>query len=148
MPEDTALGPLDFIVLEFPEGAATAPVAAALGGVLDRGIVRLFDIAAVRKDADGTVSHVDLAEGAPGLNAFAAFAGAQSGLFDDSDVDQAGEVLEPGMFGLVVAFENTWASGFVSAAHAAGGRVVASERIPAQTLLDALDALDLAEADA
>lgn len=142
MSDDTALGPLDFILVEFPDGASTAPVAAALAAVLDRGIVRLFDIAAVRKEADGTVTRLGPADGASDLGAFAALAGAESGLFDSSDVAQAGEVLEPGTSGLMLAFENTWAGGFVAAAHAAGGRVVASERIPAQVLLDALDLVE------
>lgn len=140
MSDDTALGPLDFILIEFPDDASTAPVAAALADILDRGIVRLFDVAAVRKDRDERVMRVDLAAGAPGLDAFAAFAGAQSGLFDADDIDEAGAALWPGMVGLMLAFENTWAGDFVTAAHAAGGQVIASERIPAQALLDALDA--------
>lgn len=146
MPDDTALGPVDYILLEFPDGAPISPVAAALASLLDRGIVRLFDIAAIHKDTDSNLTHVDLAQGAPGLDAFAAFAGAQSGLFDSSDVDLAGEVLDAGMSGLMLAFENSWAGEFVTAAHTAGGRVVASDRIQAQTLLDALDALEALEA--
>lgn len=142
MSDDTALGPLDFIVIEFPEGASTAPVAAALADVLDRGIVRLFDVAAVRKDTAEVVSRIELSEDAPELSAFAAFAGAQSGLFDSSDVEEAGAILDPGMCGLLLAFENSWASAFVTAAFAAGGQVVASERIPAQALLDALDVVE------
>lgn len=141
MTDDRALGPLDFILIEFPDTASTAPVAAELAAILDRGIVRLFDIAAVRRENDA-VRRVDLASGGPSLDAFAALAGAQSGLFDDSDIMQAGEVLESGMSGLMLAFENTWASGFVAAAHAAGGRVVAADRIPAQALLDALDVVE------
>lgn len=142
MPVDTALGPLDYILLEFPEGASTSPVAAALAALLDLGIIRLFDIAAIRKDGDSQVQPVDLAEGAPALDAFAPFAGARSGLLNSSDIALAGEALDPGMSGLMLVFENSWAGGFVTAAHNAGGRVVASDRIPAQTLLDVLDAVE------
>lgn len=141
MSDDTALGPLDFVLIEFPDGVSTTPVATALTEVLDRGIVRLFDIAAVRRMGEAT-TRVDLARGTHGLDGFAAFAGAESGLFDASDIDLAGEALEPGTTGLMLAFENTWAGGFVAAAHAAGGRVVAADRIPAQALLDALDEIE------
>ena len=146
MSDDTALGPLDFILIEFPEDASTAPVAAALGDVLDRGIVRLFDVAAVHKAADGSPVRIALADGAPGLAPFAGFAGAESGLFGPDDIEQVAEALEPRTSGLMLAFENSWAGAFVTAAHTAGGRVVASERIPAQALLDVLDLVEAADA--
>ena len=73
---------------------------------------------------------------------FAAFAGATSGLLDDDDIAEAASVLEPGTSAVLLVYENAWASPFVTAAHAAGGRLVASERIPAQTLLDVLDAVE------
>ncbi|NYF99273.1 DUF6325 family protein [Janibacter cremeus] len=142
MTHGTALGPLDFFLIEFPEHATTSPVATELAAVLDRGLIRLFDVAAVRKDDTGRATRVGVSDAAPGLDGFEAFAGAESGLFDSSDLDQAGEALEPGMTGLLIAIENTWASGFVAAVDAAGGRVAASERIPAQLLLDALDAAE------
>ncbi len=139
MTHETALGPLDFVLVEFPQNADMAPVAAELAAVLDRGIVRLFDVAAVFKDDTGMVSRVDIDDEGSVVTGFEAFAGAASGLFDVSDLDQAGEVLEPGMFGLLIAVENTWAGGMVAALAEAQGRVVASERIPAQALLDALE---------
>lgn len=145
MTNDAAPGPLDVLLVEFPAHAVTEPVAAELAAVLDSGVVRLFDIAAVCKDDSGRTTRVDVGDGAPGLGGFEAFAGAASGLFDDSDVDQAGEVLEPGTSGLLIAIENTWASGVVGAVARAEGQVVASERIPAQELLDALDATELAD---
>ncbi|MGB3187666.1 MAG: DUF6325 family protein [Ornithinimicrobium sp.] len=145
MTHETALGPLDFVLVEFPQNAEMTPVAAELAAVLDRGIVRLFDVAAVLKDDTGSVSRVELDDEGSGLSGFEAFAGAASGLFDESDLYKAGEILEQGMFGLLIAVENTWAGGMVTALAEAEGRVVASERIPAQELLDALDALDASE---
>ncbi|WP_338748134.1 DUF6325 family protein [Janibacter alittae] len=127
MTQETALGPLDFFLIEFPEHAATSHVATELSAVLDRGLIRLLDVAAVRKDDSGRATRADLSEVNPGLNGFEAFAGAQSGLFDTSDLDQAGEALAPGMSGLLIAIENTWAGGLVTAVDAAGGRVAASE---------------------
>jgi hypothetical protein len=138
---ETAPGPIDVLVIEFPEGSSGAESAAALGQLLDQGAVCLYDIVAVRRAEDGTVSQLSLDDPAA-ASAFAAFGGARSGLLDDEDVAHAGAILEPGMSGLMVAYENAWARGFVTAAHGEGARVIASERIPAQVLLDALDAID------
>ncbi len=145
MSDASPLGPLDFVLIEFPDRAPTGSVAAALSTILDQGVVRLFDIAVIRRD-ERAVTRVDLVGGIPGLDALAAFAGAESGLFAPSDVEEAGAALEPGTYGLMLAFENTWARGFVAAAHEAGGRMIASERIPAQVLLDVLDEIEAAEA--
>ncbi len=142
MADQTFPGPIDFILIEFPQDASTSAVADALTAILERDIVHLYDIAAVRKDADGDVTRVDLDHAASTLEGFAAFAGAQSGLFDAQDISDAGAILDAGMSGLLLAYENSWASGFVGAAHSAGGRVIASERIPAQVLVDALESLE------
>ena len=138
---ETAPGPIDVLVIEFPEGSSGADSAAALGRLLDQGAVCLYDIVAVRRAADGTVSELALDDPAA-VTAYAAYGGARSGLLDQEDVAQAGAILEPGTTALMVAYENAWARGFVTAAHAEGGRMIASERIPAQVLMDALDAID------
>ena len=74
--------------------------------------------------------------------AFSSFAGARSGLLGDDDVAQAGEVMEPGTIAVLIVYENTWAIPFVAAARRAGGEMVATTRIPAQDVMEALDALD------
>jgi len=144
MADETVPGPVDFVLIEFPDGADTRGVADALGALVDGGIVRLYDVALVRR-ADGAEARLDLADpDAPGLEGLAAFAGAQSGLFDDEDIELAAGTLDEGASGLLLAYENAWAIPFVDAAYKAGGQLVASQRIPAQVLLDALDALDAA----
>ncbi len=136
-------GPVDFVLLELPEDAPTDGTGAALAALVDAGTISLFDIALLARAGDGSVRRLDLGQpDHPGARAFAPFAGAQAGLFDDDDLGQAAAALEPGTVGVLVAFENTWAQPFVAAAHAVGGQVVASERIPAQTLLEVLDAVE------
>lgn len=145
MTDEALPGPVDFILIEFPAGASTASTAEAMTDLLDAGIVRLYDIVLVRKATDGSSHRVDLGKAPDGDGGgFEAFAGAQSGLFDDNDVRQAADALDPGTAGLLIAFENAWASPFVTAAHGAGGQVVASERIPAQVLIEALEAVESA----
>jgi len=145
MPDEAMPGPVDFVLIEFPTDTSTTSTAKALSDLLDAGVVRLYDIVFIRKSRDGRSNRVDLATPIDGVGSgFEAFAGAQSGLFDDQDVVQAAEALEPDTAALLVAYENAWASPFVTAAHAAGGQVVASERIPAQVLIDALEDADSA----
>lgn len=143
---DQALpGPVDFVLIEFPAEAVTAATAEALADLLDSGVVRLYDIALIRKGADGHSEHVDLGGPLDGAGSeFEAFAGAQSGLFDAEDIARAADALEPAATALLIAYENAWAVPFVTAAHEAGGEVVASQRIPAQVLIDALEAAEAA----
>lgn len=138
----TVMGPVDYLLMEFPDQEPTGEGAAALAELVDAGIIHLYDILAVRKDADGTVSGFELTDLGDGVTGFAAFAGARSGLLGDEDVAEAGAALEPGTIAVLIVFENTWARRFVAAAMNAGGQVVASARIPADEIVAALDALE------
>jgi hypothetical protein len=138
---ELAPGPIDVLVIEFPDDTSGEASAAALGQLLDHGTVLLYDLVGIRRGEDGTVSELAF-DDPSSLGAFAAFGGARSGLLDDDDVAQAGEILEPGTSAVLIAYENAWARGFVTAAVAEGGRMIASERIPAQVLLEALDAIE------
>jgi hypothetical protein len=139
MADETVPGPVDFVLVEFPDGADTSGVVDALRALLDGGVVRLYDVALLRR-AEGADSRLDLGDpGAAGIDGFAAFAGAQSGLFDDEDIELAIGILDENTTGLLLAYENAWAIPFVDAASRAGGQLVASQRISAQVLLDALD---------
>lgn len=146
MANETLPGPIDFILIEFPAGASTGSAAEAMSHLVDSGIVRIYDIALIRKSTDGSSDRVELGKTVEDAGAgFEPFAGAQSGLFDAEDIAQAGAALKPDTVALLVAYENAWAAPFVTAAHAAGGQVIASERIPAQTLIDVLDAAEAAD---
>lgn len=144
MQDGPAPGPVDVVVIEFPNGADTTEAASELEAVLDRGTVQLFDIVAIRKRADGHASEVQIAAGGSPADGFARFSGARSRLFDSSDLEQVAAILAPDTTAVMIAYENTWARGFVGAAHAAGGAMIASEHIPAQVLLDALDSAESA----
>ena len=137
------MGPVDYVLLEFPDQEPSGEGAAALAELVDAGIIDLYDIVAVRKGVDGTVSGFELAELSDGTAGFAAFAGARSGLLGDEDIDEAGGILEPGTIAVLIVFENSWARRFVAAVMNAGGQVVASARIPATDIVEALDALEV-----
>lgn len=139
-------GPVDFVLLEFRGDRLTGRAAQELLDLVDRGIVRVYDVIVVGKELDGSVYGVDLAEEAAAqLGGFTDLAGARSGLLSDDDIRETAGVLEPGTLAALIVYENTWAIPFVAAAREAGGEMVASARIPAQDVMDALDALEAAE---
>jgi uncharacterized membrane protein len=136
-------GPIDYLLVEFPSSSDTSGVVDALADLVDRGVVRLYDLLVIRKEEDGTFSGVDLEDVTPdGVGSFRAFAGARSGLLNDDDLREAGNAMTPGTVAAFLVYENAWAVPFVGAASAAQGEVVASARIPAQDVMDALDALE------
>ncbi len=144
---DGAHGPIDVVVLEFSGDRVTGEAAAALLDLVERGIIRLYDLLVVRKEADGSVSGIELTDlDADGLGGFAAFAGARSGLLGEDDVTEAAEVLEAGTMAALIVYENTWAIPFVAAARRAGAQLVASARIPADVVTEVLDELEAADA--
>jgi len=135
------LGPIDYIVVEFPGNRMTGEAFPLLVDLVDRGIIRILDLAFVRKETNGTVttlSQVDL-DRLKVVEA-ALFEGAASGLLGQDDLDEAAKALEPNSSAAVLIYENSWAAPFARALRRAGGQLVASGRIPVQSLLDALDA--------
>lgn len=143
--DNGAMGPVDYLLLEFPDQEPTGEGAAALADLVDAGIIHLYDLVAVRKDSDGVVSGFELTDLGEGVTGFAAFSGARSGLLGDEDIEEAGGILEPGTIAVLLVYENAWARPFVAAARKAGGQVIASARIPAEDIMDALDALESQE---
>ncbi|MFG2989716.1 DUF6325 family protein [Streptomyces sp. NPDC048257] len=135
------LGPVDYIVVEFPGNRMTGEGFPILVDLVDRGVIRIFDFAFIRKDEDGTVTAVELQDFGDEVD-LTAFAGASSGLLDPSDLEDAGAALEPGNSAGIIVYENTWAAPFARALRRGGAQLVAAGRIPVQALLASLDALE------
>jgi hypothetical protein len=150
MSDDIELGPIDWIVVEWP--ASTPPTGEAfplLVDLVDRGVIRILDLAFVQKQDDGSIVGIDLSDldldGNPEL---AIFEGASSGLLGDEDFDEAGNALEAGSAAAILLYENTWAAPFATALRKTGAQLVAAGRVPVNALLEALDAAEAAEAGA
>jgi len=143
---DADLGPIDIVVIGYPPDAPmTGEAVPILLDLVDRGIVRVLDVMLVRKDEDGTFSGFDISDlEADSVGDLAAFAGASSGLLGDEDAAMAADAIEPGSAAVLIVYENRWAEEFVTAVRRNGGRLLASERITAQDLIDALDAAEAA----
>jgi hypothetical protein len=141
------MGPIDYVVLEWPGKQPTGEAAPLLADLHDRGIIRILDIALMVKGDDGSVAAVDLAElGADGnggdASGFADFAGASTGLLGQDDLEEAATALAPGTCAAVLVWENSWAGPVAAALRRSGGQLVASGRLPVQAILAALDAAE------
>lgn len=139
------MGPIDYVVIEWPGQQPTGTAAPHLVDLVDRGIIRVLDIAFVTKADDGKVAGVEFSEIADQVEELKVFEGAASGLLADDDLAAAGDALEPGTSAAVLVYENTWAAPFAKAVRESGGQLVANGRIPVQALLAALDAVDEGE---
>jgi hypothetical protein len=137
------MGPIDYLVVEFPGSRMTGEGLPLLVDLVDRGIIRVLDLVFVKKELDGSVKGLALADlDSDGQLDLAVFEGASSGLLGREDLDDAGSVLEPGSSAGLLVYENRWAAPFAKALRKGGGQLVASGRIPVQAVLAALDATE------
>jgi hypothetical protein len=138
------MGPIDFLVVEFPHRRTPGEGLPILVDLVDRGIVRVLDLVFLRKEPDGTIRRLDLADLGP---EFAVFDGASSGLLDQEDLDNAAEAIAPDSAAGLLVYENRWAAPFAMAMRRGGGQLVASGRIPVQAILAALDATEQSQSE-
>ena len=137
------LGPIDYVVLEWQgELPTTGEVQPLLLDLVDRGVIRILDIAFLTKGVDGSVVALDIGDLKQVAAAFAEFEGASSGLLGYEDLEEAAAALEPGTSAAVLVWENRWAAPVAAALRRSGGQLVASGRIPVQAVLAALDEVE------
>jgi len=137
------MGPIDYLVMEWGgEQTATGEVMPLLLELVDRGVIRILDIAFLGKDEDGTVSAIDFAEVAVRDGGLRELEGASSGLLGQDDLEEAAAAMRPGTVAGVLVWENRWAAPVAAALRRSGGELVASGRIPVQAIVAALDATE------
>ena len=137
------MGPIDYVVLEWKgDQPVTGEVMTLLLDLVDRGTIRILDLAFLVKAADGSVAAIDLAEVEQNGGSLAEFQGVSSGLLGQEDLEEAATALEPGTVAGVLVWENRWAAPVAVAMRRSGGQLVATGRIPIQALLASLDATE------
>ncbi len=137
------MGPIDYVVVEFPGSKMRGEAMPLLVDLVDRGIIRILDLVFMKKEMDGTIRGMVLADLDQDEQLdLAIFEGASSGILGDDDIQTAGAALEPGSSAGLLVYENTWAAPFASALRRAGGQLVASGRL---SVLDVEQALQLSE---
>jgi hypothetical protein len=136
------MGPVDYLVIEFPS-TPTGENLPLLVDLVDRGIVRILDLVLVKREFDGSMSLLALADAdGDGEWDYSVFEGVSAGVLGQDDIDEAGQALEPGHSAVILVYENTWAAPLAVALRRSGAQMVAGGRIPIQALLAALDATE------
>ena len=137
------LGPVDYLVVEFPAGKASfsGEMAAELRSLVDREVVRVLDLVILRKEPDGSVEVAELADvDESDVGDLRALEADLAMLLAEEDVEELGRALEPGSIAAVLVYENSWAGPFASSIRRSGGQLVANGRVPTQALLAAIEA--------
>ena len=135
------LGPVDYVVAEFPEGASnfTGEMAKELIALVDAGTIRLIDVLILTKAEDGTVDAMELSD-VEELGELAALEAELAELLAAEDVEHLAAAMEPGTTAGVLIWENLWAAPFASAARRSGGQLIANGRIPIQAIIASIEA--------
>ena len=135
------LGPVDYIVVEFPAGASnfTGEMAEALLALVDSGTIRVIDILILTKNEDGTVDAKEFSD-VEELGPLQVLEGQLAELLAADDVVHLAAAMDPGSTAGVLIWENLWAAPFASAARRSGGRLIANGRIPIQAIIASIEA--------
>ncbi|WP_395656201.1 DUF6325 family protein [Nocardioides sp.] len=138
------VGPIDYLVVEFPGANFTGEALTALVDLVERGIVRILDLQVAMVGENGEFTAIELADfDGDGDLDLAVFQGVQSGLLGDDDLAESAALVGPGDAVAVLLYENTWAGPFVSALRNQGADVIASGRIPADEVIAALESMEV-----
>jgi Family of unknown function (DUF6325) len=141
--EAEPLGPISYLIAEFPGSKMTGEGFPILVDLVDRGLIRILDLMFVTRDPDGSMRRIELSDlDRDGSIDLAIFEGASSGMLDDSDMGDAASAIEPGSSAGILIFENRWATDFVQALRRGGAQLVAAGYIPQDALLAALEATE------
>ena len=135
------LGPVDYIVVEFPGSKFSGEIAPALRDLVERGLVRVLDLLVLKKDEDGTIEAFELSDlDDTEIGELRSHERELAMLLSEEDVKAVAAAVEPGSTAGVLVWENSWAAPFASAVRHSGGQLVASGRIPIQALVAAMEA--------
>ena len=135
------LGPVDYVIVEFPAGASsfTGEMAEELIALVDSGTIRLIDVLILTKNDDGTVDAMELSD-IEELGELQALEAELAELLAEEDVVNLAAAMDPGSTAGVLIWENLWAAPFAAAARRSGGQLIATGRIPIQAIIASIEA--------
>jgi hypothetical protein len=135
------LGPVDYVVVEFPVGASnfTGEMATELIALVESGTIRVIDILILTKNEDGSVDAMELSD-VDELGPLQAVEAQLADLLAADDVERLAAAMDPGSTAGVLIWENLWAARFASAARRSGGQLIANGRIPIQAIIASIEA--------
>jgi hypothetical protein len=137
----TSIGPVEYVLIGFPDNQFTGGIAPALAQLVDSGTVRIIDLVFIRKDADGNVLSFEY-DDLPETAAYGEIDGDADGFLDDEDILAAAEELENNSSSLLIVWEDLWAAPLAHEILASGGQVIAGHRIPHAVVTEILEAIE------
>jgi hypothetical protein len=141
------MGPVDYMVIEFPDFRVTGDGLSHLVDLVDAGIIRVLDLVFVHKTTEGEFTVVAIADlDGDGVLDLAVLEGANTGLLADDDLREAAEAIAPGSAAGILVYENRWAAPMARTLRRDGAQLVAGGRIPIQAILASLEAMEPATA--
>jgi hypothetical protein len=137
----TEIGPVDYLVVEFPAGASnfTGEMATELLALVDAGTIRVIDVLILTKDEDGSIEATELADVGE-LGELQAVEAELAELLAEDDIVHLAAAMDPGSTAGVLIWENLWAAPFADAARRSGGQLIANGRIPMQAIIASIEA--------
>lgn len=144
MAEETSpMGPVSYLIVEFPGNKMTGEGFPILIDLVDRGLIRILDLIFVTREIDGSTHVIELRDiDHDGKLDLMVFEGASSGLLDASDITDAGQAVNPGSSAAILLFENRWATTFTQALRRGGAELVAAGYVPLDAIAASLDATE------
>jgi hypothetical protein len=140
------LGPIDYLVVEFPKDRAdfSGAMAAELKKLTEGGVIEVLDMIFVKKEADGSYDAVEAHEYIDDeVGALREFGAEMAQILAEEDVEAIAEALEPETVAVILVWENTWAAPFAASIRHSGGQLVATGRIPMQAILALVEDADV-----
>jgi hypothetical protein len=141
VPHPDSVGPVDVAVVLFEGNQFNGQVAPALAELQQSGTVRIIDLAFLTRDAQGNAAFVEV-EDADVAETFSGITESQLDLLNDEELMAMAQGLDPESSAMVVVWENTWASRLASAIRGSGGELISYLRIPRDTVVAAIEALE------
>lgn len=136
------VGPVEILAVAFPGSEFKGEILPALGELVDSGTIRVLDFVFVNKDTDGTVRVLELSDlDGEETAMYARLDSADESLLNDEDLEDAGEILDPGDSAAILVWEDCWATKLRNAIRDAGGKLLALDRVPAESLDEVLEAI-------
>ena len=99
------LGPIDWIVIEFPGSKFNGQIAPALRDLVERDLIRVLDLLVLKKDADGSLEAFELSDLDVGeIGEFQDYESELAMLLSEEDVTSLAAAVEPGSSAAVLVW--------------------------------------------
>jgi hypothetical protein len=136
------IGPVEYAIVAFPGSEMSDMMVPAIGDLVNRGLIRLIDLALVERLPDGSMRTLGLDMLPAELRAaYATLDPRFSGMLSEMDVADLTESLPAGSSAALMVWEDTWAMGLAEALRASNGILVDRQTVPHAVVRAALAAL-------